>query len=199
MTDRPDYTTTYRRPTDVPLAFVDTETTGLDPERHEIWEVGLILRQPDLAETVYEWQLPVDVGRADPIALNIGHFYERYTLDNEHPDLWKPTVREELLRSFAAEFARLTAGAHLVGAVVSFDAQRLDRLLRRYGACPTWHYHLVDVEALAAGRLRRPPPWKSDDLSDLVGVATDAYAKHEALGDAYWARDLYDATLREPS
>lgn len=28
------------------LAFVDTETTGLDPDRHEIWEVALIVRRP---------------------------------------------------------------------------------------------------------------------------------------------------------
>jgi len=26
------------------VCFVDTETTGLDPDRHEIWEVGLITR-----------------------------------------------------------------------------------------------------------------------------------------------------------
>jgi oligoribonuclease (3'-5' exoribonuclease) len=25
------------------LAFVDTETTGLDPDVHQIWEVGLII------------------------------------------------------------------------------------------------------------------------------------------------------------
>jgi oligoribonuclease (3'-5' exoribonuclease) len=25
-----------------PVCFVDCETTGLDPDRHEIWEVGLI-------------------------------------------------------------------------------------------------------------------------------------------------------------
>jgi hypothetical protein len=55
------------------LAFIDTETTGLDPDRHEIWEIALIVDDQE-----YQWFLPVDLGKADPIALNIGRFHERY-------------------------------------------------------------------------------------------------------------------------
>ena len=110
------------------LAFCDTETTGLDPDRHEIWEVGLILREEDGRETQHHWFLPVDLGRADAFALNIGHFHER------HPDgggVPKGTdVYTTFLGEFARDFADLTRGAHLVGAVVSFDAERLTKLLR---------------------------------------------------------------------
>lgn len=58
------------------LAFVDTETTGLDPDFHEIWEVGLIVNDEERL-----WQLPVDLKRADPKALEIGRFHERYKAD----------------------------------------------------------------------------------------------------------------------
>jgi hypothetical protein len=58
------------------LAFIDTETTGLDPVRHEIWEVGMILRGDDWRRE-YVWQLPVDLGRADVIAMNIGGIRQR--------------------------------------------------------------------------------------------------------------------------
>lgn len=214
-----------------PVAFVDTETTGLDPERHEIWEVGLIL--PDGTE--HEWQLPVDLSRADPIALNIGRFHDRYKTT------WADSYEDaDWLREFAREFVALTRGLHLAGAVVSFDAERLWQLLRNNGECPMWHYHLVDVEALAAGWLagraagvniatpvetadcnwtmrntedgpesfcmahatshkaaehHGRPPWKSNDLSRAVGVNPDHFDRHSALGDARWAKAIYEAVM----
>ena len=53
--------------------FIDTETTGLDPDRHAIWEVALIT--PDGNEHV--WQFPVDEMSADPFALDIGRYWDR--------------------------------------------------------------------------------------------------------------------------
>lgn len=177
-----------------PLAFVDTETTGLDADRHEIWEVGLL--RPDLvgANRERRWFLPVDLGRADPVALKIGRFYER------HPQVQIPFDGSKLTyqRQFSHDFSRLTAGCHLVGAVISFDEERLRKLLRANGACPDWHYHLVDVEALAAGKLGWRPPWKSDELGLAVGVRPPSdEERHTALGDAKWARDIYDAVMGE--
>ncbi|HEV2071061.1 MAG TPA: hypothetical protein VGR26_14825 [Acidimicrobiales bacterium] len=125
------------------LAFVDTETTGLDPVRHQVWEVGLILRWENGDELERSWQLPVDLARADPMGLEVGRFHDRRL----------PAGQWTGLRAFAHEFAILTLGARLVGAVISFDEERLRRLLRANGECPMWHYHLVDVEALAAGWL----------------------------------------------
>lgn len=181
------------------LAFVDTETTGLDPDRHEVWEVALRLRVlPDEdgkapADVVRQWFLPVDLGKADPVALTIGRYYDRF----EAP----PTQREKrgLLEwtdphaEFAAEFAELTHGAHIVGACPSFDDGFLKRLLRKNGACPGWHYHLIDVEALAAGALGLEPPWDSDELNGLLGIVVDG--KHTAAGDVAWAVAMYDAAL----
>lgn len=174
------------------LAFIDTETTGLDPDLHEIWEVALFLRTPkdaangDRWSERRVWQLPVDLGRADPVALRIGRFHERR---------WPyPAVTE--LGEFARVFALYTRGAHLVGNVISFDEERLRRLLRSHGACPEWHYHLVDVEALVAGKLGIAPPWTSKDLSEAIGVEVpDIEDAHTAAGDASWAMDLYDAVM----
>jgi hypothetical protein len=190
-----------------PVAFVDTETTGLDPDRHEIWEVGLIL--PDGSE--HEWQLPVDLSRADPIALNIGRFHERRWKWDSVIGVGQPAVEFQTNPArFAFDFVRLTRGLHLAGAVVSFDADRLWRLLRANGQCPMWHYHLIDVEGLAAGWLAgrgcKPaddrgygadprPPWRSDALSMAVGVDPDDFDRHTALGDARWAKAIYEAVM----
>jgi len=133
------------------VCFVDTETTGLDPELHEIWEVALIT--PD--DYRHVWQLPVDLGRADPMALKINGYRSRRAVEEGLTDHW----------TFASAFARLTDGLHLAGAVISFDEERLRKLLRANGQCPMWHYHLIDVEALAAGWLAgRRVAWNAADL-----------------------------------
>lgn len=209
-----------------PIAFVDIETTGLDPDVHEIWEVGLI--DPDGAE--HRWFLPVDLGRADPIALDIGGYHRRhpegYNHDFATPSdfVGDPWVLHAVTDpwDFAAAFCELTRPrngerVHLAGAVVSFDEERLRKLLRANGACPEWHYHLVDVEAVAAGWIaaqgwpiekaatgRRGelvelnsgrPGWDSKALSSAVGVDLEQFREHEALEDARWAKAIYEAVF----
>ncbi len=191
------------------ICFVDTETTGLDPDRHSIWEVALIT--PDGSEHV--WQFPVDEMTADPFALSIGRYWDRrwdsdwqeinpldaiYEAHNaksrrkNFPDQGRAIQPGE---TWCRRFRELTAGCHLAGAVVSFDEERLRQLLHRQGVLHRWHYHLIDVEALAAGRLGMPPPWDSEELSKAVGVDPGKFDRHTALGDARWARDIYDAVM----
>lgn len=199
------------------LAFCDTETTSLRPDRRA-WEVALIVRDPLASEygtqREHHWFIraeDLDLGNADPFALKVGRFYDR------HPQYahghWKTTLvspEAEVLR----EVEKLTRGAHLVGAVPNFDAGVLGTRMRAHGILPSWNYHLVDVEPLAAGwlaahaafldregeaeraaELRRiaAPPWNSDELSRAVGVEPDEDSRHTALGDAKWAMALYDA------
>lgn len=187
------------------IVFLDTETTGLDPVRHEIWEVGLIVDDKE-----YHWFLPVDLSAADAVALNIGGYHDRHP-HGLHKVPGNKTRCVSVV-TFAKEFARLTWGKHLVGAVVSFDEERLRKLLIANGQTYGWHYHLVDVEALMvgylAGRQRGDrlyaletihtgiaPPWNSKDLSGAVGVDPDLFEAHTAIGDARWARACYEAVM----
>lgn len=193
------------------LAFIDTETTSLRPDRRA-WEIGLIIRDPFAGEYDIEkehhWFVEtddLDLGNADLKSLQIGRFHER------HPGKFAPSPcgPEKWVMEQVEE---LTRGAHLVGAVVSFDAEVLAARMRANGICPSWHYHLIDVEALAVGYLagmapygtpgsNRPvnalqltgPPWKSDDLSAALGVTVSDEDRHTALGDARWAKAIYDA------
>lgn len=167
-----------------PVVFLDTETTGLDPDVHSLWEVALIV---DGAEHVYRIQPDLKV--ASPDALRITRFYER-TLD----PAWQWNFGGQ---NIARDIALYTGGRHLVAAVPSFDAPFLARYLRLYGLQPAWHYHLIDVEALAAGKLGIAPPWDSADLAKRLGIDSDRpdFAKHTAMGDARWAKAIYDAVL----
>lgn len=168
------------------VVFVDTETTGLDPDRHEIWEVAAIWRADSNDRWIERvWQLPVDLGRADSKSLELNNYHERA----------RPTF-SDALALFANDFASITRGKHLVGAVISFDEERLRKLLRANGACPEWHYHLIDVEALVAGKLGIRPPWNSEELAEKVGVKPPEGAeRHTALADARWAKAMYEAVM----
>ena len=173
------------------IVFCDTETTGLGPKR-QIWDLALIVRDGESPDDVeHQWFFPVDLAKADPIALDIGRYYDR------HPDPWDqgPGMRGADAVSYwphhAGDIAGLLRGALVVGAVPWFDTQALDRTLRRYGALPTWNHHLVDVEALAAGRLGMRPPWNFDQVLAGFGLARGE-DRHTAIGDARLVRDLYD-------
>ena len=200
-----------------PIVFIDTETTSLRPDRRA-WEVGMI-RRADHRDADQETSFfihidDIDLPNADPFALDVGRFWQRHPQavtdarvgyevhDFEDTSMWSTLRGEVLDAGTAAQVVRLwTHGAHLVGAVPSFDAEVLAALLRDNWLTPTWHYHLIDVENLAVGWLAGRgatvlPPWKSADLSRMVGVdaATDE-ERHTALGDARWAARIFDRVM----
>ena len=166
------------------VCFIDTETLGLDPDVNPVWEIGLIL--PDGTER--EWHVKVsdrDISLAHPKALEISRFEERYgkTRAIDTP--------EDVARDL---YNTITPGMHLCGAVISFDEERLRRLMWKHGFSPRWHYHLVDIEALAAGKLGMEPPWESRALVEGLGVTiASGEERHTAMGDAREVKRVYEA------
>lgn len=197
----------------LPLISLDTETTGLDPERHAPWELGYLTavhnRQHKtvtvLHARAFNLQLPTKT-QFDPVALRIGGFIERYAATGARPRVPWWLVQNQLdrdleqLRTFAvedltsidpsADVIKL-APTHLVGAVPQFDHRMLERWLgwdhRR------WHYHHIDVETLCAGKYQLPYPLSTDVLTERVLPGWDTSRKHQALADARWALHLYAA------
>lgn len=171
------------------LVFLDTETTGLHPQRRA-WEVAAIRRESDGTEVRYRWFIDVTLDEADPQALRFSRFYDRHPLHATTGPLDLGSVYTE--RTAAAAIEHVTRDAQLVGSNPAFDAATLDTMLRRHGLLPSWDYRLIDVVPLAAGHLprtRRPaPPWRSYEVSELCGVPRPA--------DALWTRDLFDAITR---
>ncbi len=193
------------------LAFADTETTGLDPDVHTIWEVGIVLAEHHVSgvlEITRRFQAFVELPEhalayASPDALRAIEFYQRTTGTG---------IQWLLRRDVAHAVASLTAGRYLAGNVIDFDAQRLATMLRGEDLCHAWHYHLIDVETLAVGRFagiaheaemrgdhdvvdgyrwQALPPWKSSTLAEALGVDVDSDHVHEALYDADVAAHMY--------
>lgn len=187
--------------------FADTETTGLDPDRCEIWEIGAILREEGQPDKEYAWQIRPTLNGAEPTGLRIGRYYQRSLVTRAQPgEAWKlrhpnndpgdgerDPSRWTNAAIVAADLALILDGAFLVGAVPWFDERFLQRFLAQHNQTATNHYHLVDVETLAAGALGLKPKWDFDSVLDAFGLKYDEADRHTALGDARMARDLFDA------
>jgi len=178
-----------------PIAFLDTETTGVHPGRLP-WEIAIIRREPTGDESTWIIQIEdIDLTNADPFGLNISGFYQRHTLAGGEPGPAKTMTEAEA----APIVEHMTRDAHIIGAVPNFDTETLAAMLRRHRLTPAWHYHLIDIEALAVGYLanRGIPvdlPWNSDALSRQCGIdpPTDD-DRHTAHGDTLWVKRWFDA------
>jgi hypothetical protein len=185
-----------------PIVFCDTETDGVYPGRKP-WEIAIIRREPDGRET--EWQAFVEIDLSttpDGFGIKVGKFHDRHPFGRliAHQD--DRGIGDALLPTQAAiKVAQLTHGAHIVGAVPNFDTETLAALLRNEGLIPAWHYHLIDIENLAVGFLAArgepiAPPWRSDQLTEALGLPPiPEDERHTALGDARWAQRMYDAVM----
>jgi DNA polymerase-3 subunit epsilon len=162
------------------IIVVDTETTGLDPERHIVVEVAWVNLNTRVAGMfVPRHDTGVALAGASIEALRVNRYLDRIV---DFP--------RDGTGSNAALLADQLQGATLAGSNPAFDAAFLASMYRKQYApdqeCepPAWHHRLLDLSAYAAGVLRLP-------LSELPGLSTvcelldvENEAPHTALGDA---------------
>jgi DNA polymerase III epsilon subunit-like protein len=185
-----------------PLVFVDTETTGLDPRRHEVYEISMtkvtsVDYEPEDAESRDYWIEPRQLQHAESGALQVGRFYERRDKLDER--VTGNLVNSEELRVLTAmEIARFTEGCHLVGAQVHFDAGFLNAFLRQNGACPAWHHRLIDVESLAMAVLvGEDESWsRPQSLSEICEAFGIPRESHDAKTDCEAAHEAFFTLMR---
>jgi len=125
----------------VSLFFCDTETTGLDLNQHEVWEIAYAFDD----EPVHSAIVPHTLAHADPVALEVGQYIQRGGEAGRRLDTM-PAFESELIDRLWEERPML------VGANPAFDAYRLMRRWRREPWAwrgEPWHHRLFDIQAYA--------------------------------------------------
>ena len=167
------------------LAFVDLETTGLDPFRHEIIEIGIVIAEPqgDLfgkqsLELLSEHTIgvkPEHIETAEPKALEINRYHKR-SWDHALPPA-------EALR----ECARILNGSVFVAQNVTFDWTFLRMAAEHHGIDleRAVYYHKHDLGSMVFGKLYHDPDlfkFTLREMSTYFDVKNDD--AHTALSDA---------------
>lgn len=161
------------------LLFLDTETVHIDPFAGSVWEVAWATLDQSLVTSVY---VMPSLMRADPTALEVGRFFDRFHRDSATPGVEVEKMLVEALNGRPA----------LAGSAPWFDAAHL--VANWPDLAGRWHHHHVDVPTLLCGAGSDPePPWRLSQAAELAGIDLDNYARHTAAGDVRLTRDLYRA------
>ena len=169
------------------LAFIDTETTGLDPEIAEVIEVAIIRVEPGKIPEYFETRIkPERIEFAHPKALEVNG----YAAD---PSRWD---NAPLMSEFGELIVNTLKGCTLVGHNVAFDEAMLNANLQRAGIHRRVPYRKIDTQMLAMEHLY--PLGLERTAMDAVRsfLSWDKEGSHTAMKDAKDARKLFNLTWR---
>lgn len=164
------------------LAFIDTETTGTNPNRHEIIELAVIIarqvaregRGPKL-EIIEEceWKIkPEHLETADEEALRINGYNE--------VDWMFAIDRKKAME----EFAKKTQSATFVSHNLTFDYSFIQKAFDETGVESNMHYGKLDTISIAFARLYDAPAADKFSLRALCELLKVENPKaHTALAD----------------
>lgn len=134
------------------LAFIDTETTGLEPGHNRVLEAGLQLIDATkegamilLHSQLLRQRVDLKVSPWAPEALRVNGYYD------EHPD-WVGAPMADTPDAFEKwrSFADRLTGAILCSQNVGFDRSFLKAEFDRFELEPKWDRRAVDLQALSA-------------------------------------------------
>jgi DNA polymerase III epsilon subunit-like protein len=117
---------------DVKLAFVDTETTGLSVDNHEIIEIGCIIYDQSKDKVLDEWVkkvAPRHIETASQEALEINGYAK-------NPKAYKGNIKLALLK-----FNKIINGCMIVGQNVEFDIKFLETAMSEFKIEPSFERH----------------------------------------------------------
>lgn len=163
------------------LVFVDLETTGLNPDVHEITEIGCLVVSGKTfeIELVYEEKVkPVNIEKASREALEIYHYSEKK---------WKGA---KPLKKVLEKIASIAPGGLITGWNVSFDWWFLDKAFRKFKMEPDFDHHRIDVMSIAYAKLyskkkverlglRKIAPYFGISLPETHGAMVDIRTTYE--------------------
>ncbi|MAZ40910.1 hypothetical protein CL654_02240 [bacterium] len=172
------------------LVFLDLETTGTNPQKHEIIEIGCVVARqepgPDgkpQVEKIEEFDIKVKPKRiedAEPGALRVNKYSESEWLFATEP--------EDAIKTLAEK----TKDAIIVAQNVSFDWAFIAKALHEHGMKEEMNYHKWDLASIAFGALKDDDSIQKFTMRSLCehfGVVNEN--AHTALSDARATFEVY--------
>lgn len=173
------------------LAFIDTETTGLDFDTNEIIEIGgvIVIQGDGSFEIIDEFSFkikPEHIETANPTALKINKY---------DPDAWKDALA---LSDAMKIFSEKTDNAVMIGHNISFDASFIEKAFRTTGiANKMYHYLTLDTVSIAYAKLNKIDDIKRLTLHELCDYfKIENKEEHSALSDARATFELYKKLMK---
>lgn len=174
-----------------PLAYLDTETTGLDPSIAEILEIAVIRENIDgTVQRFHSLVKPERLEDAQPKALEVNG----YTAD---PSKWDqaPTLAE-----IGGDIVNILEGCIMVGQNVSFDEAMIKANLQRAGIdISRLPYHKIDTVTLvfewlfpmglksaSLDRVREFLRWSKEGAHTAIKDTEDVRRLHRLLWRPRW-------------
>jgi DNA polymerase III epsilon subunit-like protein len=162
------------------FAFMDCEMGGLDPELHDITEIGLILTDDRLAESSQrEWKVKARAERITPASIEISG-YDAAVWEKEALPIRQ--VLTELADALPKDCKVVPAGQN-----VRMDVMFLERAYKNCGIAWPFDYHVIDLAtlfyawSLVAGE--KIEALSLRQAATRAGLAQNKVA-HRALADA---------------
>lgn len=163
------------------LAFVDIETTGFEPGKHEMIEIGIVVvkqigdegKKFEVLEEVELKIKPERIEDADPQALKVNGY---------DPSQW---IFANTLKEAMTIFSAKTENAIFVAHNLTFDYSFIDHAFKKTEVENKMFYPKIDTISVAYAKLHANPQvdkFRLQKLCEYFGIKNER--AHTALADA---------------
>lgn len=171
-----------------PIAITDVETTGLDPQRHEIVEIGLVLIDQETGEVIDTLDIkvkPEHLETADETALKINGYNE--------PD-WQNAVT--LLEAISL-YGEKTQDAIFCSHNVTFDWSFILEAFKKAGLKSPLDYHRLDLFTLIWSKSQglKIENFNLSKVAQILGLPEESLP-HRAINGARTAHEIFKRITR---
>lgn len=183
------------------FVVLDTETTGLDPQKHSLLTIGLVVVDFPSGIVVDDLHIPVreDMMLLDPQAMEVNGI----DLATHSENSFTVTEAVGIIANFLGKHFPGKGKIRLAGHNVDFDISFLKRLWRLASAnAPEWpfDYRTLDTASLGYAEILGDPDRPNDTPSldkmlHKYGITIEKQDRHTALGDAKATAHLIAAML----